>query len=143
MTKQELLQVIGALNQLANNNNGNYVRKSDILEAIHNDNFKTSMLSLLASNNIPYTLCCISTETMQLAYRIYRFDDYEDSEEEYLKKTLRALNGFKLEVQRILEYIDLLKQTKALDNSMDKYSEGILEGVHMYDYKCSLDNIKY
>lgn len=141
MKKQDLQQIIEDLNQLVNNTEGDYVMEPGILDAIHNDKFKTNMLDILVRNNIPYTLCHISTEITCLAHRIYAFDDYYDSEEEYLNKTLRALDGFKAEIQRIQEYINLLKQIDALENSMMKYKESILEGADMYNYKCSLNNI--
>lgn len=143
MTKQDLQQIIEDLNQLANNTEGGYVNEGAVLEAIHNDEFKKCMLDLLARNNIPYTLCRISTEITCLAHRIYMLGDYVDSEEKYLNKTLHALNGFKPELQRIQDYISLLKQIDALENNMTKYRENSLEGVRMYDYKCLLNNIKY
>lgn len=143
MKKQELQQIIEDLNQLASSTEGDYVNEGDVLEAIHNDEFKKCMLDLLARNNIPYTLCHISMEVTCLAHRIYELGDYVDSEEKYLNKTLRALDGFKPELQRIQEYISLLKQIDALENSMTKYRENSLEGVRMYDYKCSLNSIKY
>lgn len=141
MTKQELQQIIEDLNQLANNDKSNYTSK-DILDAIHDDNFKTGALDLLICNNIPYTLCAISKEIIHLVFRIYMLEDYIAYEEEYLHKTLRALDGFKPELQRIQEYTTLLKQANALENSSAKYKEGLLEGVRVYDYKCSLDNIE-
>lgn len=141
MTKQDLQQIIEDLNQLVNSTEGNYVKEPDILDAIHNDRFKTNMLDILTRNNIPYTLCRISTEITGLAHRIYAFDDYDDFEEKYLNKTLRVLGGFKAEIQRIQEYINLLKQIDALENSTAKYNESALEGAHMHDYKCSLNNI--
>lgn len=143
MEKQELQQIIEDLNQLVNSTKDDYVNVYKILEAIHNDEFKKSVLDVLVYNNMSYTLCCISTEITYLAHRIYMLGDYEDSEEKYLNKTLRALDGFKPELQRIQEYISLLKQIGALENNMTKYRENSLEGVRMYDYKCSLNNIKY
>jgi hypothetical protein len=80
---------------------------------------------------------------VNLVHRIYELEDYDDSEEKYLNKTLRALDGFKAEIQRIQEYTNLLNQVNILEHNMTRYKEGILEGVRMYDYKCSLDNIKY
>lgn len=141
MTKQDLQQIIEDLNQLVNSAKDNYVKEPDILDAIHNDRFKTNMLDILVRNNIPYTLCRISTEITDLAHRIYELEDYVDFEEKYLHKTLRALHDFKPELQRIQEYINLLNQISTLERSMTKYSEGVLEGAHMYDYKCSLNNI--
>ena len=143
MTKQELQQIIEDLNQLVNNTKGNYVNEDDVLEAIHNDGLKKTMLDSLVRNNTPYTLCCVSVEITRLAYRIYLLGDYVDSEEKYLNKTLRALDGFKSELQRIQEYIDSLKHANALDASMGRYRETVLEGVRMYDYKCSSNNITY
>lgn len=141
MTKQELFQVIEDLNQLANRSKNNYINDGDVLKAIHNDEFKRHMLDILVRNNIPYTLCRISTEITDLAHRIYELEDYVDFEEKYLHKTLRALHDFKPELQRIQEYINLLNQISTLERSMTKYSESVLEGAHMYDYKCSLNNI--
>jgi hypothetical protein len=143
MTKQDLQQIIEDLNQLVNSTEGNYVKEPDILDAIYNDRFKTNMLDILVRNNIPYTLCRISMEITDLAHRIYELEDYVDFEEKYLNKTLRTLDDFKLELQRILEYINLLKQANALDVSRAKYRETVLEGAHMYDYKCSSNNIRY
>jgi hypothetical protein len=142
MTKQELWQIIEDLNRLANSAEGNYVKAPDILDAIRNGEFKRHMLDLLARNNIPYTLCRISGELTGLAHRIYMLDDYDGSEEKYLHKTLRALYDFKSEIQRIQEYINSLEQIGALENRMTNYREDVLEGANMYDYKCSLDNIK-
>lgn len=143
MTKQELQQIIENLNQLVNRNKDKYVYEGDILKAIHNDEFKRHMLDLLVRNNIPYTLCRISSEITSFAHRIYILEDYVDSEEKYLNKTLRALDGFTSELQRILEYANLLKQANALENRMIKYKEDILEGIRIYDYKISSDNIKF
>lgn len=143
MTRQELFQVIGALNQLANNNNGNYVNEEDVLRAIPNDKLKTAMLDMLVRNNTPYILVRISSEITNLAHRVYILEDYVDSEEKYLNKALRALEGFKPELQRIQEYTSLLKQVNTLENRMAKYRESLLEGIHVCDYKCSLDNVKY
>lgn len=143
MRKQDLQQIIEDLNQLVNNSKDGYVNECDILKAIRNDEFKTSMLSVLIRNNMPYALCRLSEEAVSLAYRIYMLEDYVDSEEKYLDKTLLTLNGFKSELPRILEYVNLLKQANALDASRERYRETILDGVRMYDYKCSLDNIKF
>ena len=141
MTKQELQQIIEDLNQLAKNTEGNYVRESDIIKAIHNDEFKRHVLDLLVRNNMPYVLCRLSVETVSLAHRIYGLEDYCDFEEKYLHKTLRALDGFRPEIQRIQEYINLLNQIGPLSNSRERYRETVLEGEHIYDYKCSLNNI--
>jgi hypothetical protein len=143
MTKQDLQQIIKDLSQLVNNINGNYVNENDVLKALRNDDLRITILNELIRNNMPYTLCRISSEIVSLVHRIYELEDYDDSEEKYLNKTLRALDGFKAEIQRIQEYTNLLNQVNILEHNMTRYKEGILEGVRMYDYKCSLDNIKY
>lgn len=141
ITKQELQQIIEDLNQLADDGS-NFVGAGDILGAICNDGIKTDMLDVLVRNNVPYTLGRISAEITNLAHKIYMLGDYVDSEEKYLDKTLRALDGFKPELQRIQEYTSLLRQIDTLERNMIKYRENILEGVNAYDYKCSLDNVQ-
>lgn len=141
ITKQELQQIIEDLNQLADDGS-NFVGAGDILGAIRNDGIKTDILDVLVRNNVPYTLGRISAEITGLAHKIYMLEDYVGSEKKYLDKTLWALDGFKPELQRIQEYTSLLRQIDTLERNMIKYRKNILEGVNVYDYKCSLDNVQ-
>lgn len=145
MTKQELQQIIEDLNKVANSlsKDNSYIYERDMLEAIRNDDFKTKMLDILASNNISYTLAHISEDITYLAHRIYELEDGGDSEEEYLNKSLTDLKAFKSEIQQIEEYISLKKRLNTIQNMMSARHKDFLEGGRMYGYKCSLRNIEF
>lgn len=142
MEKQELQQIIKDLNQLANNTKDNYIYEREVLEAIRNDSFKAKALDILASNNIPYALACISEDITFLAYRIYLVEDYADFEEKYLNESLTVLGAFKSEIQRIEEYITLTRRLSTIRNTMTACHKDFLKGAEMRNYKCSLRNIE-